>query len=137
MDNVNAMAIVEALAHGVDPISGEVMAPDSPYNHPEIIRALFLLLKSGPQKKPKRTLAERQAENQQNGLPKNHGLPWSEEDIEVVLAEYQADSKIAAIAEQLHRKPNSIIGVLQKQGVLTDEQAYALGFTFRNRRSHS
>ena len=41
MEIREAQSIVKNLAEGVDPNTGEVFAPDSPYNEPRIIRALF------------------------------------------------------------------------------------------------
>jgi len=38
------LEILQALAAGTDPITGEVFPADSPYNQPEIIRALFFAI---------------------------------------------------------------------------------------------
>lgn len=38
-DNNRHLEILQALAAGTDPITGEVFPADSPYNQPEIIRA--------------------------------------------------------------------------------------------------
>ncbi len=40
MELEEAKDVVEALANGVDPVTGEVFAEDSPCNDPRIIRAL-------------------------------------------------------------------------------------------------
>ena len=47
------LKIVEALANGIDPITGELLPSESPYNHPDVIRALFttLELAKNPAKK--------------------------------------------------------------------------------------
>ena len=42
MDKSEALETVEALAHGIDPVTGELFPEDSPFNHPRVIRALFL-----------------------------------------------------------------------------------------------
>ena len=36
-----ARTIIDTLAQGIHPVSGEVMPDDSPYNAPPVIRALF------------------------------------------------------------------------------------------------
>ncbi|EGU61756.1 hypothetical protein VINI7043_21551 [Vibrio nigripulchritudo ATCC 27043] len=36
------LEIVEALANGINPQTGEVLPSESPYNSPDVIRALFL-----------------------------------------------------------------------------------------------
>jgi hypothetical protein len=41
MEDARALAIVSALANGVDPLTGEVFAVDSPYQSPDVIRALY------------------------------------------------------------------------------------------------
>lgn len=41
LDNEQARNILISLANGINPSNGEHFPPDSPYNNPEIIRALF------------------------------------------------------------------------------------------------
>ena len=41
MDQAQALAIVRSLANGVDPESGEVFTPDSAYQRPQVVRALY------------------------------------------------------------------------------------------------
>ena len=36
-----ARQIIDTLAQGIHPVTGEVMPEDSPYNAPPVIRALF------------------------------------------------------------------------------------------------
>ena len=40
-DNNRYLEMLQALAAGTDPVIGEIFPADSPYNQPEIIRALF------------------------------------------------------------------------------------------------
>ncbi|WP_298768357.1 hypothetical protein [uncultured Shewanella sp.] len=50
------LKIIEALANGIDPLTGEVLPNESPYNHPDTIRALFAVInhiKHPPKKKQK------------------------------------------------------------------------------------
>ncbi|SMY15402.1 hypothetical protein [Photobacterium aquimaris] len=44
MDIITAFKNVEALANGVDPITGETLPQYSPYNDPEIVRSLFMIM---------------------------------------------------------------------------------------------
>ena len=72
--------IVKTLAQGVHPTTGEVFSPDSPYNDPLVIRALFTVHDFVRQaKKPKMTAGEKRRANLEFGRPGNAGLPWSEE----------------------------------------------------------
>ena len=41
MDTREALRILQLLADGVDPHSGEVFEDTSPYQHPQVVRALF------------------------------------------------------------------------------------------------
>ena len=41
MEREQALRILNALANGVHPATGEVFAADSAYQHPDTVRALF------------------------------------------------------------------------------------------------
>jgi hypothetical protein len=144
MDQERVTFILEALAHGIDPITGEILPEEAPYNHPEVIRALFTVLRETDTKKsaqpnkslkadkpPKKTIEEKQLENLESGRPRNYGLAWSEEHIQQVIADFQANKTIAEIALAQERKPTSIIGILRKHEVITEEQAFVLGAKYR------
>ncbi|MGV3001488.1 hypothetical protein [Vibrio sp. E150_018] len=50
------LKVIEALANGINPLTAEALPKESPYNSPEIIRALFSTLdfiKHPPTKQPK------------------------------------------------------------------------------------
>ena len=55
MEQDRALSILKTLADGVDPVTGEQFSADSPYQHPDIIRALFWAVHtlSGPARAPK------------------------------------------------------------------------------------
>src|SRR5215212_2988422 len=62
-----ARQIIDTLAQGIHPVTGEAMPEDSPYNAPPVIRALFAVsqaLDVGPAR-PRRE------------LPPNAGKPWT------------------------------------------------------------
>ena len=65
-----AHQIIDTLAQGIHPITGEAMPEDSPYNAPPVIRALFAVSQA-LQGKPARV---------RRGLPPNAGKPWAPED---------------------------------------------------------
>ena len=46
MELQQARAIVETLAQGIHPVSGELMDADGPYNEPAVIRALFTVARA-------------------------------------------------------------------------------------------
>jgi len=45
MDHARMLAVLANLADGIDPASGTAFPTDSPYQHPETVRALFLALR--------------------------------------------------------------------------------------------
>lgn len=132
MNQENVISILEGLANGIDPVTGEVLPTQSPYNQPEVIRALFHAITLIPKsKKPKKTIEQKQHENIEKGLPKNYGLPWIESDIQKVINAYQNDVQVNVIANEFSRKPSSIISLLRKHGVITEEVAIVLGSAFK------
>lgn len=44
MDIAKATAVLQDLATGTDPITGETLSPNSRYNNPDVIRALFVCI---------------------------------------------------------------------------------------------
>ena len=136
MDQEKAYSLIDALANGIDPNTGEYFPEDSPYNHPDIIRALFYVLRNKPtQKKQKKSLEEKQQENISKGLPKNYGLPWTDETVEYVINQHQANTSIDVIAQEVARKPSSIIGLLKKKEIITEEQAFSMGLRYQGARA--
>lgn len=136
MDQEKAYSIIDALASGIDPNTGECFPEDSPYNNPDVIRALFYVLRNKPtQKKQKKSLEEKQQENISKGLPKNYGLPWTDEAVEYVISQYQTNISIDVIAQEVARKPSSIIGLLKKKEIITEEQAFSMGLRYQGARA--
>ncbi|MFC1478362.1 hypothetical protein ACFL57_02775 [Candidatus Margulisiibacteriota bacterium] len=120
--------IIEALANGIDPMTGEIYPKDSPYNHPEVIRTLFFIqnnLKKLNIRK-RMTIAERQGENIENGCPRNYGLPWDEALKKEVAVSFKGGSNVNQMAGKLERTRGSIISELRKQGLITAEEAMKL-----------
>ena len=46
MDDIKALSIVSALANGVHLYTGEVFDMDSPYQSPDVIRALYIAMRA-------------------------------------------------------------------------------------------
>jgi len=120
MDEQQALDIVKALANGANPITGEVFAADSPYQFPDVIRALFI--------------AQRALESQQHGrlspsqpisatAPRkvagsNAGKPWSPDEDKHLLAAFDADQPLAEIARAHERTVGGVRARLEKHGRL-------------------
>ena len=127
MDPKKAIFLIETLANGIDPVSGEVLPDTSPYNNVEVVRALHFALKNIVlPKKAKKTVQEKQNENLSKGLPKNYGLPWDDDSKKYAMEEFNAGTPVSVIAGALARKSSAVISLLAREGALTQEQAFEL-----------
>ena len=117
-----ATTIVKTLAQGVHPTTGEVFSPDSPYNDPLVIRALFTVHDFVRQaKKPKMTAGEKRRANLEFGRPGNAGLPWSEDDRTAVASGFREGRTISALAASVERSSGAIHAELIRQGLVSPE----------------
>jgi len=114
--------IVKTLAQGVHPTTGEAFPTDSPYNDPEVIRALFSILEFVKfAKKPKRSIDDRRQQNIELGRPANSGLPWSEADRETVRSDFREGMSVEKLAAKLGRSSGSIVAEVIRQDLLPPE----------------
>ena len=90
-----ARRIIDTLAQGIHPVTGEAMPEDSPYNAPPVIRALFAVsqaLDGLGAPKPRRSRAD---------LPPNTGKPWSSDDDEQLRLGFTAGTPTKDLAAAL------------------------------------
>jgi len=114
--------IVKTLAQGVHPTTGEAFPLGSPYNDPNVIRALFSILEFVKQaKKPKKSVEQRRRENLEVGRPINSGLPWTEEDRVIVKSGFQDGTTVENLAATLGRSSSSIVAEVIRQDLLPPE----------------
>jgi hypothetical protein len=109
MELQTAREIVDTLARGIHPVSGEVMPEDSPYNEPQVIRALFTVsqaLGSAAPAKPRRE------------LPPNAGKPWSPDDDSRLAAAFDAGQTLDQLPAAFGRTRHSVEARLVKLGRL-------------------
>ena len=119
MELTESRNVVKTLAQGVHPTTGEVFPPESPYNEPEVIRALFSILEFVKQaKKPRKSVEERRRENVEFGRPTNSGLPWTEEDRAIVRSRFQEGTAVEKLAATLGRSSGSIVAEVIRQDLL-------------------
>jgi hypothetical protein len=76
---------------------------------------------------------DKQKANLENGLPKNHGLPWSKEGIQFVIEQYSANSSLEQIAKDSARKVSAIIYLLKNQAVISAKEASSLALKYDSR----
>ena len=103
-----ARQIIDALAQGIHPITGEVMPEDSPYNAPPVIRALFAVSQALDGESP--------ATKPQRELPPNAGKGWLPQDDSKLESAFAAGIAIKDIAQSLGRTPWAIEARLAKLG---------------------
>jgi hypothetical protein len=101
-----ARQIIDTLAQGIHPITGEVMPPDSPYNAPPIIRALFAVSRAldGSAAKPRRE------------PPPNAGKPWAAQEDDKLEAAFAAGIDVRDIAQELGRTAWAVEARLARMG---------------------
>lgn len=121
MESLQVIDVIETLANGIDPVTGEVFQYDSPYNHPTVIRALFSVLVMIRTPPRKRTIEQRQAVNSRQGLPRNYGMPWTRELLDELLEQFNAAVKPAELAAKYERSESSIVAQLIKLGAMKPE----------------
>ena len=92
MDDKYARELIQSLSNGIDPFTGEVFPTDHVCNQPEIIRALNLLLNP-----PKR-----------KNTPPNAGSPWSQEEDERLMTEFDSGTPLYELAK-LHGRTRGAI----------------------------
>lgn len=109
MDESKATAVLTALASGVNPQTGEVFPPESVYQSAEVVRALYVAIRALEPSLRRRTRAR-------GSVPANAGKPWSEEEDQALLAEFDEGRSIAELAEAHGRTQAGIQARLERHG---------------------
>src|SRR5689334_15871810 len=112
MEHEHALKILNALANGVHPATGEVFAADSAYQHPDTVRALFeaiRALESGHAAQP----AERKPSAE---MPANTFVRWTPDEEERLAAGFDAGRSSAELARLHNRSRAAIEARLLKLG---------------------
>ncbi len=108
METSEAIRILQALAEGVDPSTGEVFPPGSPYQNPQVIRALFFALRA----------LEGKRENRQSrrNLPENAGKAWDASEDELLCKRFDAGASVGEMARERRRTEGAIRARLVRLG---------------------
>ena len=104
-----ARQIIDTLAQGIHPITGEAMPDDSPYNAPPVIRALHAVSRalegmSAPPEAPARV------------RPPNAGKAWSPQEDQALETAFDAGIPLKQVAQELGRTPFAVEQRLVKMG---------------------
>jgi hypothetical protein len=117
MDNNKALEILKALADGFSPTTGEKFPLASPYQHPDVVRALchaVIVLEGKIRNERKR-----------GQLPENAGQPWSSDEDQKLIQAFEAGQPMDELAKIHKRTRLSIESRLIKLGKITGIQNYS------------
>ena len=97
-----ARQIIDVLAQGIHPITGEAMPEDSPYNAPPVIRALHVVSRAlegmgaapAPSEEPSRA---------RRSQPPNAGKAWSAQEDAALETAFVAGIPVRQVAQELGR----------------------------------
>src|SRR4029078_3542679 len=92
MDREQAVKILNALANGVHPATGEVFAADSPYQHPDTVRALFEAVRV-------LETSDRRNTHGKGAMQANTFVRWTPEEEERLAAGFDAGRSSAELAK--------------------------------------
>jgi hypothetical protein len=102
-----ARQIIDTLAQGIHPVTGEAMPEDSPYNAPPVIRALHAVsraLEGAPPAEPGRL------------RPPNAGKAWTAQEDAALETAFDAGIALKQVAQELGRTPFAVEQRLVKLG---------------------
>lgn len=110
MDDNKALAIVSALANGVNPQTGEMFEVDSPYQSADVIRALYVAVRA-------LELTNRtKARNSRTRMPANAGKSWSEQEDQDLLEKFDQGMSVPELAQAHDRTLAGIQARLERHG---------------------
>ena len=112
MSPLEAKKIIDALANGIDPETGEILPSQSTFNSPQVIRALFVAVSALDK-------AARRADRD-NALPKNAGRSWSDEEDKQFLVIFDSGTPGKEIASRHGRTLGAITSRLVRLGRIKD-----------------
>jgi len=114
MKETRARQILQSLVQGIDPLSGEELAPGTVLQHADVLRALLAGVSALEQ------MAARAQRRSQ--LPRNVGRAWDTDEDQALTTEFQRGDTTAAIAAAHGRTLRAIEARLERLGLLTPEQ---------------
>jgi len=109
-----ARQIIDTLAQGIHPVTGEAMPEDSPYNAPPVIRALHAVSRAleGAGAMPAALPESPRRRNQ----PPNAGKAWSAQEDAALETAFDAGIPLKQVAQELGRTQFAVEQRLVKLG---------------------
>ena len=114
MEREQTLRILNALANGVHPATGEKFAVDSPYQHPDTVRALFEAMRAveGGKAPTPEPAPERKSAPPQSGT----GSRWSNEEEQRLAGAFDAGRTVDELARAHNRSRAAIEARLVRLG---------------------
>ncbi len=116
MEKAAALKILQQLADGTDPHTGKAFGADSPYQHPDTVRALFVALRALDAPAAAAAPAGKQRAATAESAPSNSGKPWSDHEDKALAAAFDAGKQILELATAHQRSRFAIEVRLAKLG---------------------
>ncbi len=111
-DKNKTIEILESLANGINPITGEIFPDDSPYQEAQIVRALFNAVIELKRKSSKK--------NNQINL-ENQGRKWTEQEDQQLKESFNKGFKTSEISKLHGRTYGAIRSRLEKLSLISIE----------------
>ncbi len=108
METKRAIEIIQRLADGVSPYTGEIMENDSVFQNPETVRALYTAMELMKHQESRK--------ERQRSAPGNTGNAWTTEEDARLVDEYDRGMDITTIAKTHERTSWAIQSRLLKLG---------------------
>lgn len=126
MDRESLVAHLRAWADGVDPHTGEALAPDHPGQRPDTLRVVFAALALIEGERNASTAPAPAAPRTLGLAARNAGRPWSPGDDEALVGAFEAGATIGALALQMERTRGAITARLVKLGKIEPPAGFRL-----------
>lgn len=120
MDIIRAKEILNCLADGVNPTTGEVLPPDDSCNQAEVIRAFYTVLAAIPDVLDPISNIEKPKKPQ----PENTGKPWTEEDDKTLAMMFDEGKTRKEMCSFFKRSTGGIAARLVRIGKIPDRDAF-------------
>lgn len=103
-----AIEIIKSLSDGIDPYTGKPYPSNSPYQHPDTVRALFKAIAALENLKKRN--------KRQKLLPENAGKPWNEEEDNLLIKQFDGGLSFRELSKDHGRTEGAIKSRLVKLG---------------------
>jgi hypothetical protein len=111
MNREQASDIIRQLADGLDPNTGKPLPADSPYEHPQVVRALFVARQALDRAAAADGKAKSRAEHA--------GHPWSDDEDRELGDAHDAGTPVKDLADRHKRSTGAIRARLVKLGKIS------------------